>query len=95
MCPFLWRGGRRSDETVHQSMVRLPGCKSGCGKEFEDRDVVETKDRIRNAVDELSGEQRVLVMCPWRNYIGRDLAGLKELADRSTTTRWSGCPALA
>lgn len=68
---------------VHQSLIRLPGCKSGCGKEFEGRDVVETKERIRSAVDDLSGEQRVLVMaCPWRIYVGRDLAGLKKLADR-------------
>ncbi|WP_147654492.1 hydrogenase iron-sulfur subunit [Methanomassiliicoccus luminyensis] len=68
---------------VHQSMIKLPGCKTGCGKEFDGKEVTEIKGRIQSAVDELTGEQRVLVMaCSWRNYYGRDLEGLKKLADR-------------
>ena len=68
---------------VFQSIVKLPGSRSGCGMEIEGRDVVETKERIRKTVDNLTGEQRVLVLaCTWRNYMGRDLVGLKRLADR-------------
>jgi F420-non-reducing hydrogenase iron-sulfur subunit len=57
---------------------------SGCGKEIDSRSVREMPQRIEEKAEELNGEQRVVVLaCRWRYCAGKDIEGLKKLAEQA------------